>query len=70
MLMNMSTRLALVLAAMIVAGTQPAAAQDKIVTVASWGGSFQDAQREAIIADLRERRKRLDVPEVAVPPLA
>ena len=37
--------------------------------IARWS-QMDDAQREAIIADLRERRKRLNVPEVAVPPLA
>ena len=37
--------------------------------IARWS-QMDDPQREAIIADLRERRKRLDVPEVAVPPLA
>ena len=37
--------------------------------IARWS-QLDDAQREAISADLRERRKRLNVPEVAVPPLA
>jgi predicted Fe-S protein YdhL (DUF1289 family) len=37
--------------------------------IARWA-QMDDAQREAIIGELRERRKRLDVPEVAVPPLA
>ena len=36
--------------------------------IARWS-QINDAEREAIIGDLQERRKRLDVPEVAVPPL-
>ena len=37
--------------------------------IARWS-QMDDAEREAISADLRERRKRLNVPEVAVPPLS
>ena len=36
--------------------------------IARWS-QMSDAEREAIIGDLQERRKGLDVPEVAVPPL-
>jgi uncharacterized protein len=37
--------------------------------IARWS-QMNDAEREVIIGDLQERRKRLDVPEVAVPPLS
>jgi predicted Fe-S protein YdhL (DUF1289 family) len=37
--------------------------------IARWG-AMTDAERLAVMAQLGERRKALDVPEVAVPPLA
>ena len=37
--------------------------------IAAWGG-MTDEERERIIAVLPERKRRLDVPEVAVPPLS
>ena len=37
--------------------------------IASWGG-MSDRERERIMSGLGERRKTLDVPEIAVPPLA
>ena len=37
--------------------------------IAAWGG-MTDEERETIIAALPERKRRLDVPEVAVPPLS
>ena len=37
--------------------------------IARWG-QLTDQQRAAIMGQLAERRKTLDVPEVAVPPLA
>ena len=37
--------------------------------VARWGG-MTDAERDAVMAELPARRKELDIPEVAVPPLA
>ena len=37
--------------------------------IARWG-AMSDAERETVMDGLGERRKRLDIPEVAVPPLA
>jgi uncharacterized protein len=37
--------------------------------IARWGG-MTDAQRAAVMQELPARRKMLDLPEVAVPPLA
>ena len=37
--------------------------------IAGWGG-MTDEERERVIAVLPERKRRLDVPEVAVPPLS
>ena len=37
--------------------------------IARWG-AMDDAQRSLVMQDLPARRKRLDVPEVSVPPLA
>lgn len=37
--------------------------------IARWS-SMAAEQREHVLAELPERRKRLDVPEVSVPPLA
>jgi uncharacterized protein len=37
--------------------------------IAAWGG-MTDEEREKIMAALPERKRRLDVPEVAVPPLS
>ncbi|MGH8690315.1 MAG: DUF1289 domain-containing protein [Burkholderiales bacterium] len=37
--------------------------------IARWGG-MSDAERAAVMRELPARRKALDVPEVAVPPLA
>jgi predicted Fe-S protein YdhL (DUF1289 family) len=37
--------------------------------IARWGG-MTEAQRETVLGQLGERRKKLDVPEIAVPPLA
>lgn len=37
--------------------------------IARWG-AMTDAERERVMAGLKARRKALDVPEVAVPPLA
>ena len=37
--------------------------------VARWGG-MTDAERNAVMAELPARREKLDIPEVAVPPLA
>jgi predicted Fe-S protein YdhL (DUF1289 family) len=37
--------------------------------IGRWSG-MTDAERAAISAELPSRRKRLDIPEVAVPPLA
>ena len=37
--------------------------------IARWSG-MTDAERQTIMEELRSRRKALDVPEVAVPPLS
>ena len=37
--------------------------------IARWGG-MSDAERAAVLNGLSERRKTLDIPEIAVPPLA
>jgi predicted Fe-S protein YdhL (DUF1289 family) len=37
--------------------------------IARWGG-MTDSERETVMSGLAQRRKRLDIPEVAVPPLA
>ena len=37
--------------------------------IVRWG-AMTDAERERVMAGLEARRKALDVPEVAVPPLA
>jgi predicted Fe-S protein YdhL (DUF1289 family) len=37
--------------------------------IARWGGMNEDQQLH-VLNQLPERRKRLDVPEIAVPPLA
>jgi hypothetical protein len=37
--------------------------------IARWGG-MTDAERETVMKQLVERRRNLDVPEIAVPPLA
>ena len=37
--------------------------------IARWSG-MSNAEREAIMEELRSRRKALNVPEVAVPPLS
>ena len=37
--------------------------------IARWGG-MSDAEREEVLAALAQRRERLNVPEVSVPPLA
>ena len=37
--------------------------------IARWGG-MSDAERETVMSGLGERRKTLDIPEIAVPPLA
>jgi predicted Fe-S protein YdhL (DUF1289 family) len=37
--------------------------------IGAWG-SMTDDERDAVMAELKARRKALDVPEVAVPPLA
>jgi predicted Fe-S protein YdhL (DUF1289 family) len=37
--------------------------------IAAWG-SMSEVEREGVMAGLPERRKKLDVPEVSVPPLA
>ena len=37
--------------------------------IARWGG-MSDAERAAVLNSLSERRKTLDIPEIAVPPLA
>jgi predicted Fe-S protein YdhL (DUF1289 family) len=37
--------------------------------IARWGG-MSDAERERVMNSLGERRRALDVPEVAVPPLS
>jgi predicted Fe-S protein YdhL (DUF1289 family) len=37
--------------------------------IARWGG-MSEAERLEILDKLPERRKRLDIPEIAVPPLA
>jgi uncharacterized protein len=37
--------------------------------IARWG-AIGDADRERILAELPQRRRELDVPEVPVPPLA
>jgi hypothetical protein len=37
--------------------------------IAGWGG-MSEAQRDKVMASLAERRERLDVPEVSVPPSA
>ena len=37
--------------------------------IARWGG-MTERERETIMGALGERRKALDVPEIAVPPLA
>jgi predicted Fe-S protein YdhL (DUF1289 family) len=37
--------------------------------IGAWG-SMSDAERDRVMAELPRRRKALDVPEVAMPPLA
>ena len=37
--------------------------------IARWGG-MDAREQESIMAELQARRKRLDIPEIAVPPLA
>ena len=37
--------------------------------IARWGG-MDDSQQARLLAELPERRRRLDIPEIAVPPLA
>lgn len=37
--------------------------------IARWGG-MDEKEQESVTAQLPGRRKRLDIPEVAVPPLA
>jgi uncharacterized protein len=37
--------------------------------IARWSG-MSEAEREKVLSVLGERRKALDIPEVAVPPLA
>jgi predicted Fe-S protein YdhL (DUF1289 family) len=37
--------------------------------IAGWS-QMDDAARSAVMAELPERRRRLDIPEIAVPPLA
>jgi predicted Fe-S protein YdhL (DUF1289 family) len=37
--------------------------------IARWGG-MSDSERSQVMGELEERRKRLDIPEIAVPPLA
>ena len=40
-----------------------------LLEIAAWG-DMTDAERESVMAGLAARRKALDVPKVAVPPLA
>ncbi len=37
--------------------------------IAGWGG-MEDSQQARLLAELPERRRRLNIPEIAVPPLA
>jgi uncharacterized protein len=37
--------------------------------IARWG-SMSEKEQAAVMADLPARRKKLDIPEIAVPPLA
>jgi hypothetical protein len=37
--------------------------------IVAWG-SMSDDERDAVMAELEARRRALDVPEIAVPPLA
>jgi uncharacterized protein len=37
--------------------------------IAGWGG-MDDSQKASVLAQLPTRRKELDLPEIAVPPLA
>lgn len=37
--------------------------------IARWGG-MDHSQQARLLAELPERRRRLDIPEIAVPPLA
>jgi uncharacterized protein len=37
--------------------------------IARWGG-MDDSQQARLLAELPERRRRLNIPEIAVPPLA
>ena len=37
--------------------------------IARWGG-MDDSQQVRLLAELPERRRRLNIPEIAVPPLA
>ena len=37
--------------------------------IARWGG-MSDNERAQVMSGLQERRKKLDIPEIAVPPLA
>ena len=37
--------------------------------IARWSG-MTDGERAAVMAELPERRRALDIPEIAVPPLA
>ncbi len=40
-----------------------------LLEITAWG-DMSDAERESVMAGLAARRKALNVPEVAVPPLA
>jgi uncharacterized protein len=37
--------------------------------IARWGG-MDEAEQSKVLEQLQERRRRLDLPEIAVPPLA
>jgi predicted Fe-S protein YdhL (DUF1289 family) len=37
--------------------------------IARWGG-MGEAEQDKVLEQLQERRRRLDLPEIAVPPLA
>ena len=37
--------------------------------IARWGG-MSEQEQQSVLADLPGRRSRLDIPEIAVPPLA
>jgi putative spermidine/putrescine transport system substrate-binding protein len=67
--MSVRIFLALLAAALNLSGVQHASAQEPTVTVSSWGGSFQDAQRDAIFKPF-EKETGIHVVETTGPSFA